>query len=162
MNREGRRFVHGFAGPGAVVGLPRLLREASPPVELVAHAETVLVCMAREDLAAILDAHPLLWRDVALLLLARRRKALEEMQVQAVGSVRQRVAAILLQLARSHGVTASDGLRLQLRLSQEDLAGMLGVSRQTTNKTLRALEAQGLIASSYNTITLQSIDALAG
>lgn len=58
------------------------------------------------------------------------------------------------------GVPDGDGLRLRLRLTQDDLADMLCVSRQTVNKELKRLEESGVIASTYKTVTVMDREAL--
>jgi DNA-binding transcriptional MocR family regulator len=60
------------------------------------------------------------------------------------GSTRQRLAATIARLAQLYGAgDGSSGLRL--RLSQDDLATMLQVSRQSINREMRVLEKQGLV-----------------
>ncbi len=72
-----------------------------------------------------------------------------------------RLARRLINLAESRGVHADAGLRIDLRLSQEALADMLGVSRQSLNPALRQLQAQGLISLGYATIVVRDLVKLA-
>ena len=76
-----------------------------------------------------------------------------------------RLAKRLLQVAQGYGeqdLTPSDAAQpRRLRLPQEQLALMMGVSRQTVNKALKSLEAQGLVALRYGGIELLDPRALA-
>ena len=115
-------------------------------------------------LAAILDAEPILWRDVALLRCARHGDSLRLLGDHNLGSLDQRMAATLVDLARIHGIAGGQGIELGLRLPQEQLGAMLGVTRQSVNKLLRGFEAAGLIAIDYNRITIRdpaALDAIA-
>lgn len=65
-----------------------------------------------------------------------------------------RLAKRLASLAETRGVKVGSGVRIDLRLSQEALAEMLGVSRQSLNPVLRRLQAEGFIALGYATIVV--------
>jgi DNA-binding transcriptional regulator LsrR (DeoR family) len=47
-----------------------------------------------------------------------------------------------------------------MRLSQEDLAVMIGVGRQTINRLLKSLEQDGIVTTSYTSLTIQNVEAL--
>jgi len=72
------------------------------------------------------------------------------------------MAATLADLARLHGVAGAAGTELGLRLPQEQLGAMLGVTRQSVNKLLRGFEEAGVIAVDYNRITIRDPAALDG
>jgi CRP-like cAMP-binding protein len=63
----------------------------------------------------------------------------------AYENVEERLAHILLSLGQRYGVHEQDGLRIDLPLSQQDLAEMVGASRQMVNRELRKLAEKGLI-----------------
>ena len=71
-----------------------------------------------------------------------------------------RLAKALLQLAELQCPTVRDGARIELQMSQAELGGMTGLSRESVNKTLAALRDSGLIAQSNGSLTLLDIAAL--
>lgn len=75
-------------------------------------------------------------------------------------TLQQRLSRRLLFAAVNYGQSAQSGLRRRLRLPQEYLAQMLGVSRQTVNKALRDLEREQLLALHYAEIELISLEGL--
>ena len=77
-----------------------------------------------------------------------------------LGSVRRRVAATLLNLTEYYGMQREADLSLRLRLSQHDLAAMLGLSRQTINKELGAFVEAGVIALRYRHISVLDTEML--
>ncbi len=158
---SGRKFVLSFSGPHDVVGLVRLLPQPPIHYDYRACMDSVLLHLPLEELMAMLDAEPALWRDVALLMCARQGESLRQINDRQLGSLEQRMAAVLLDLAQAHGVGNEQGVDLGLRLSQEQLAAMLGVARQSANRLLRRFEQQGLIAIEYSRITIRDHAGLA-
>lgn len=151
----GRKYVNALLGPGQVAPLLRLLEDVPLPYDYHAHEESVIIHLPSDAVLAVLDAEPALWRDVARLGLQRQRLSVAFLRVQMLSSVRRRIAATLLNLAQIYGQQRDAGLDLCVRLSQNDLASMLGVSRQTVNKELGVLVEAGVIALSYKRVTVR-------
>lgn len=91
-----------------------------------------------------LDAHPKHWQPMALLLTHKLRASLIALEEQTVLPAPQRVMCRLVQMAMGHEQWA-DRTRThrELAVSQEQLARMLGLSRQTTNQILQELQQLG-------------------
>ncbi|MGJ4903103.1 Crp/Fnr family transcriptional regulator [Bradyrhizobium sp. HKCCYLS2058] len=71
-----------------------------------------------------------------------------------------RLAQELQRLAESHGRQTKKGLVIDLRLSQEDLAVMIGVGRQTINRLLKSLEQDGIATAKYASVTIHDLEAI--
>ncbi|MFO1250765.1 MAG: Crp/Fnr family transcriptional regulator [Inhella sp.] len=108
-------------------------------------------------LVPALDAQPQLWREVAQLACAKLRLMFEALEDIALLPLAARLAKRLLLQAQAYG---SRSAQPRLRLAQEHLALMLGVSRQSVNKALGELEAQGLLRRHYGEIELLDVAAL--
>jgi len=104
-----------------------------------------------------LEAQPALWREVAQLACAKLRLMFEALEDIALLPLAARLAKRLLLQAQAYG---SREPQPRLRLAQEHLALMLGVSRQSINKALGELEAQGLLRRHYGEIELLDVAAL--
>lgn len=156
----GRKYVTGLVGSGQIAPLVRLLDDVPLGYDYHAHDDSVIVHLPCDAVLAVMDADPVLWRSVARLGLQRQRQSVAALQSQMLAPVRGRVAATLLSLAELHGAREQDGLQVRLHLSQADLAAMLTLSRQTINKELGRLVAQGLIALSYKRIMVLDSEAL--
>src|SRR3546814_10327333 len=79
-----------------------------------------------------------------------------------LGSLEQRMATTLAHLARIHGIEVEGGIEVGLRLPQEQLGAMLGVTRQSVNRVLRDMARAGVIDIDYNRITIRDAAALDG
>jgi len=142
MSAHGRKYVNALLGPGQVAPLVRLLEDVPLPYDYHAHEDSVIIHLPSDAVIAVLDAEPVLWRDVAKLGLQRQRLSIVLLQNQMLNSIHGRVAATLMSLIHFYGGqgpgTAEDADGPLVRLSQNDLAAMLGLSRQTINKELGA------------------------
>lgn len=132
--------------PGDFLGELALLDGAPRSATVVALERTETLMLPRARFRALVAAEPAL-RDALLAGLARELRRLTE----HVGELHfldltGRLAASLARLAREHGVAQPDGsLRLDARLTQADLAAMVGSTRQSVNKLLGTFAEDGLI-----------------
>lgn len=114
------------------------------------HTHAVEACtllqVPHDDLLTWLHAHPRYWRDLATLMAEKLRMAFVSMEEQTVLPAPQRLARRLLGMAQGYGQRHPDGRTQRvLAMTQEELALMVGISRQTTNQILRQLESQGTL-----------------
>ncbi|MCZ2105027.1 MAG: Crp/Fnr family transcriptional regulator, partial [Burkholderiales bacterium] len=128
-----------------------------------AHGDTTIVCVARADFRKLLAQHVELY-DALLRLQARRIRQLFGL-VEDLNTLplRARLAKQLLHLARSYGVTslAHDGeVRIGLHLAQEELAQLLGASRQRVNQELKAMERENTIRIEPGGLVVRDHEAL--
>jgi CRP-like cAMP-binding protein len=71
-----------------------------------------------------------------------------------------RVAARLVELAERYGRETADGIRIALPLSQDELAGWIGASREAVSKALGSLRANGWVTTSRMRIVVHDLEAL--
>ena len=110
-----------------------------------AHGDTTLLCVRKADFRALLQTHSELY-DALLRLNCRRLRLMfdmiEDLNTRPLAA---RLAKQVLLLARSYGVQEGDEIRIGLQLAQEDLAQLLGASRQRVNQELKAFEREGAV-----------------
>jgi len=126
--------------------------------DAVADVDSTVLVVPQTDLHDWLSAHPQHWRDLARLACGKLRMMFMALEDLTQLPLEQRLAKHLLLALNGYGASAASA-RTRLRMPQEHLALMMGVSRQTINKALRTLEASGAIALRYAEIEL--IDAAA-
>lgn len=126
--------------------------------DAIALDDTLLLHVAQHALLAMLDATPQYWRLFALLMAQKLRLSFLTVESMSVMSAAQRVAARLLMIADGYGGISAG--RTRIRLSQEKLAAMLSLTRQTTNQLLKALQADGIVRLHVGEIELVDVDAL--
>jgi CRP-like cAMP-binding protein len=126
--------------------------------DALATGPCTLLQVPQASMLDILAKHPLYWRDVALLMSHKLRLSLINIEQMSLMPASARLAHRLLMIAEGYGEI--DPARRTLQLPQEDLAAMLGLSRQTTNSLLKALEQQGIIGLSYAAIEVLDLKGL--
>ena len=157
---DGKEAVFAFRSPGDILGELSAIdgRPRSASVAALEPVEAMFV--AAVDFRAFLEKHP----RVALLLmemLSRRlrdadRKRVEYSAFDSVG----RVAARLVELSVDHGRPAGEGVEITLPLSQDELAGWTGSSREAVGKALHTLRDLGWVETGRRRITVLDLEAL--
>lgn len=130
--------------------------------DAVAEGETRLLVVPRRVLLERLSAHPADWQHLGRLACGKLRLLFTVLEDITHLPLDQRLAKRLWLAAHGYdAVPAGDNPpRRQLRVPQEQLALMMGVSRQSVNKVLRQFEAQGVIALRYGGIELLDLELL--
>ncbi|WP_397450881.1 Crp/Fnr family transcriptional regulator [Pseudomonas sp. NA-150] len=123
-----------------------------------AEGHTILLQVSQPKLEALLEKEPQYWRYFALLMSQKLRLTFVHLEQQSLLSAPARVACRLLLIAEGYGEINHS--RQVIELSQEQLALMLSMSRQTTNKILKDLESQGVLEISYGEIRILDLDKL--
>ena len=145
---SGKQVTLTYAEPGIWMGDVSIFDGERRTHDSYAHGETTILCVARGDLRKILSVHVELYE--ALLRLHARRIRLLFGLVEDLNTLplRARLAKQLLHLVRSYGVPSLQEIgeiRIGLQLAQEELAQLLGASRQRVNQELKAMEREDAI-----------------
>lgn len=142
LDRDGDRHLIAIHHPGGVIGDIPLLCEMPAPYLVVARSAVTVLVLARDSLLDLLSTHP----AVALRWLTNTVRRLEHANRRivalTVGDLRDRVLALLAD--EFAGTT-----HLRIELTQEEMAGLLGASRQSVNRVLGELTSEGLIITAY-------------
>jgi CRP/FNR family cyclic AMP-dependent transcriptional regulator len=113
-----------------------------------AHGETTILCVAKADFRKILANHVELYEAMLRLHARRIRQLFGLVEDLNTLPLRARLAKQLLHLVRSYGVPSlsnASEMRISLQLAQEELAQLLGASRQRVNQELKSMEREEAI-----------------
>lgn len=160
----GKQVTLTYVEPGIWFGDVAIFDGDRRTHDAYAHGDTTTVCVSRGDLRKILSQHVELY-DALLRLHARRIRQLYGL-VEDLNTLplRARLAKQLMHLVRSYGVPSlADGreVRIGLQLAQEELAQLLGASRQRVNQELKAMEREEVIRIEPGGLVVRNRDALA-
>jgi CRP/FNR family cyclic AMP-dependent transcriptional regulator len=151
---DGRENLLSVLGPGEMFGELSLFDPRPRTASAVAVTDSRLGALAHDDLRSWLTGRP----DVALHLLQalaqRLRRANDVMADLVFTDVPGRVAKALLDLADRFGEPRDDGLQVNHDLTQEELAQLVGASRETVNKALADFAARGWLQLSAKSVLL--------
>jgi len=146
----GRQVTVRYARPGDVLGIAVLVGGPADTSVQAVEPSSVFRISARILTAAARSDARVAWA-IAEELNRRLYEVLEQTAVNAFGSVRQRVAAHLLDLA-SDG--QRPGGRLVARVSQQELADAAGSVREVVARTLRDLRTSGIVATAADSVVI--------
>jgi len=151
---DGRENLLSVLGPGEMFGELSLFDPRPRTASATAVTDSRLAALAHADLRSWLTGRP----DVALHLLQalaqRLRRANDVMADLVFTDVPGRVAKALLDLADRFGTAQQDGLQVNHDLTQEELAQLVGASRETVNKALADFAARGWLQLSAKSVLL--------
>lgn len=153
---SGRTIVFAIGQPAsAVYGIACLIDGGAMANDVMADQPTVTVAIPIDAVRAELARTPALWQSIAFDVARRGRHAVDLLATHLFEPLRLRALRVLLALADATGTPDGEGrLVLGLRLPQERLAEMLGVSRQTATALVRELVGDGLVHWRYGRVTL--------
>lgn len=159
---DGREAVLAVLGEGDVFGELALFDEAPRSADAIANEAAELLCLDERDVHRAIADHPELAASLLRILGRRLRLANDAFQEVAFFDVPGRVAKRLADLAATHGVAADGGILIDVSLSQESLANMVGATRESVNKALAALGKRGLVERRGRRYLLPDVEALRG
>jgi CRP-like cAMP-binding protein len=160
---SGREAVLTFRGPGALMGELALVDESPRSATVTAVEPVDLMVVAASSFRGYLASHP----DVALVMLAtlssRLRESDRHLAEFAATDTLGRVCARLVELCETQGdLDTADGVRITLPITQEELAGWIGASIESTAKSLRSLRSLGWVGTGRRAIEVLDLAALRG
>jgi CRP-like cAMP-binding protein len=146
LSPSGSETTFGYVKPGEIFG--ELAAFSDGPRESFAEAvqSSTVWRIAREALQKAIAAHPAIVVEVVKQVGTRLKRIESRVENLVFRDVRARVASILLELAEGFGRAGTRGLTIDLWLSQEELATLVGATRQSVNACLRELRREGFVA----------------
>jgi CRP-like cAMP-binding protein len=159
-SRDGLETTFGYIKPGEVFGeLAALGQRARESYAQAIEPSDVLLIPVRY-FEKLLSAEPSFGFEVAKQVGDRLKRIESRVQSLVFRPVRDRLSLCLLDLSDRFGVSDGDGLRLDMKINQSELATLIGATRQTVNLCLRDLESDGLISRRSSELVLPNVEAL--
>ena len=146
---DGTEIILAILGPGEVVGEMSLADSLGRSASVVTLEEAALLWMDRRTFRASVANSTVLSRNLAEILSKRVRLANARLIALASLDVPGRIASQLLSLAREYGEPSPEvegGTRIPMRLTQADLAALVGASRVSVNQALAQFRKRGAIS----------------
>lgn len=148
---NGRRVVFGLFQPCEVVDLAAIFDDEPAMYDLTARGPATLVAVPHRALRELLEQHARLGLSLIQALSHKARADAERLQADLVNSPRVRLAKTLIALAADQ---AERGEAPRLQITQDDLAAMLGLSRQSVVSAMKPLVREGVLEAGYRNLRL--------
>lgn len=140
---NGRQISFGLVAPGELIGVIGISTGAPRHASVVALAHCELATLKRRDLEPLMERHPALRQALAYASAEAARQLSERIEDAAFLSIEARVEKALLDFAHRFGERIEGGKSIQLR--QQDLADVLGLSRESVSKVLTSPAMRGRV-----------------
>jgi len=142
---SGRDLTVGLYGPGEVFGEEAVLEDGRRVAFATALEPCLLVALPRARLHQLLARDQEIGAYLTRLLAARVKESIRQLESIAWNPVPSRLAGALLHLAARNGAPDGAGTRVTLRMTHQELANLIGSTRETTTATLNDFRRRGLI-----------------
>jgi len=156
----GKEIFLNILGPGEVFGEIALLDGRERTAGAMALDPAELLRIDQADFLPFLERNPKLSIRLMRVLCERIRWTSDIIEDTIFLDIPHRLAKRLLTLVKQYGKPTRNGITIDIKLSQESLGQMLGVTRESVNKGIRTLEAQGIIAHEHGIINVTDIASL--
>jgi CRP/FNR family transcriptional regulator, cyclic AMP receptor protein len=142
---DGKEITLAMLGPGEFFGELALLDGEPRSSDAVTMEPSSFLLLERSEFLQFVEEHPRVAHRVMEVLSRRLRDNNQLVQDAAFYDIAARLARVILRLAETVGQADGAGVVISRRLTQNELAGMVGTTRESVNKWLMEYERQGLI-----------------
>jgi CRP/FNR family transcriptional regulator, cyclic AMP receptor protein len=154
LSLTGKEVVLGLLGPGAFFGELALLDGETRSSNAIVRTTCELQALEREHLFSFLESHPQAGGSMFAALGHRLRRTTEQLHDVVFLDGPGRLAKALLQFTQTRSGPGPDGILRPPRLTQDDLGEIVGGTRESINRWLRAFARQGLIRCRRGSVTV--------
>ena len=162
VSMEGRETTLNLIGAGQMLGEIAVLDGGDRTADATTIDATELLAIEKRDLLAFLEQNPRCCIRMLAACADRLRWISGLLEDANFLELPARLAKRLLLLARTFGRPVSDGIRIDLRLSQQDLATHMNVTRESVNKLIHSWQMEGLVQTGRGWVIVRDEDALEG
>ncbi len=155
-----KEIILEIQGPGECLAEIAVIDGQPYPAAARALTESTVLSIGRNAFLEMLASYPVLSREIILGLSSRLREIVSSMSSLAAQPVEKRLARTLLKLAERTGLPDSRGILLNIPLTRQDLADIIGTTVETVIRSLGKLRKQGLITWQGKRIIIQKPEDL--
>lgn len=154
LTRDGKEILIALLGPGDLFGEDVLFSEARRTTVATCMEKTLLCMTKAEDLYGMITREPVLALNIAKYVAEQRDDAISVAEDIAYLKVPDRLLNLFQRLAADHGVETPTGTMLDVRLTQSDLASLIGSTRETVSLEMSRLVKSGQVRMQGHSIVL--------
>ncbi len=152
---DGKEVILSVLGPGEFFGEMSLLDEEPRSANVVSMAKTEMMLLRRKDFLALLENNTEVLSKLLAVLSSRLRHANAQIKSLALLDVLGRIARLLLDIASKEGRKLLDGSVVFRRPTHQEIASMVGTSRETVSRMIGDLSRDGYIKISGKDIIIE-------
>lgn len=151
---EGREQVLSILGDGQIFGDVPAFDGGPYPASAATMADSEIYLIRSEDFQALVRRYPEVALKIIRVLGQRLRQSMELVRDLSFKQVPHRLAGLLIRLSGEYGIDTEDGLLIELPLSRQELADIVGTSRETITRELKKMERAGMLTVDRRRLTI--------
>jgi CRP-like cAMP-binding protein len=160
LSMDGKEIILEVIQPADFFGVVAVLKGFPYPANAVAMEDTRLLRISRSNLLRILDRFPNLMYCLALQLGERMKGSHETLKNIALERVESRIASLLLKLSDKTGTKVDGGTLIDMKLTKQDIAEMVGTTVETSIRTMSKFKKLGVVSEKNGKILINNIEKL--
>jgi CRP/FNR family transcriptional regulator len=156
----GREHVLSIEGPGSSVAELPVFDGGKYPASVTALDDATLLFISKQDFQSLCLAYPQVSLKVLRVVGARLRRLVGIIEELSFTTVRHRLAAFLVRLAKTSGRETSAGFEIILPANNQELASQIGTVRELISRNLSRFQAEGMLKIDGRNVTVTDLKAL--
>ena len=145
ITNDGRELTLALLKPGEIFGELEAMGEGNRDGQAEAHSDVLICALNKNDLMNMLKMKPDLGIRLSKLIGFRRHTIENRLENLVFRAIPEKLAALLLELSEQFGEESLEGIKINLSLTHQDLANLIGATRPTVSETLIDFKNKGLI-----------------
>jgi CRP-like cAMP-binding protein len=159
---EGKQSILAFIEPGELFGELAIVESAEREERAEAVNHCTVIMLLGDDLRAVMEDSPHLALGVTKLIGLRRKRVERRLRSLLFRSNRERLSHLLIELCEQYGQQSGLGVELGIKLSHQDLASIIGATRETVTTLLGDMQSEGLLQIKRQRLLVLDLRRLAG
>ena len=161
LSPDGKQLTLDIHEKGTILGDMSLLGQDRLREAYAEAIDDGVICtISPDELRTLIERYPTVGLNIIRHLSRRLESAERELEAMAYQRVDQRLARKLLDLSQRFGISTVRGTLIQARLTQQELAEMIGTTRETLAHTLGDFRRRGLLDASKHSVVIRDAERL--
>jgi len=160
LDESGKRLTFAIIGRGQLFGETALAGEETRHWLAEAMDDATVCTIGRDDFLNFAADKPKLALRISTYVGERLTEIQSKLEDLLFKDVNERLSQTLLKLSEQYGDRDAEGVRIKFKMTHQELANLIGATRETTSLALGEFEKRGLLSKERGVITLKDIDGL--
>jgi len=160
LSQEGKEIILELISPMEFFGGIAVVRGFPYPANAVAMEDTEVLKISRKDIMSLMDRFPGVMYCMAMNIGDRIKGSHETLKSIALEKVEARIASLLVKLADKAGEKVPEGVLINMKLTKQDLAEMVGTTVETSIRTMSKLAKAGIVSTKAGNIVIRDLTKL--
>lgn len=157
---DGKELTLAYRGPGEIFG-ELVLIDGGPREEMAEATENALISeLDRVEFEKIVQREGVIGYRLTKVVAQRRRDVENKIEQLVFKDVNAKLAELLLRLATEYGIEDSRGILVALKITHQEMANLIGSTRETVSLTLSQFKRRGLIQTDGRKVILADREGL--